>query len=70
MKWSVPGKEVDQRKLQERLWKKDCQACKLNREDSMDCNRWRKQIRDNWVVPDKIQKAVKRLCVCDDLECP
>jgi len=26
--------------------KKDCQACKLNREDAMDRNRWRKQIRD------------------------
>ena len=26
---------------------KDCQAHKLNREDSMDCNRWRKQIRDD-----------------------
>jgi len=23
---------------------KDCQACKLNREDAMDRNRWRKQI--------------------------
>jgi len=26
---------------------KDCQECKLNREDTMDCNRWRKQIRDD-----------------------
>ena len=26
--------------------KKDCQACKLNREDAVDCDRWRKQIRD------------------------
>jgi len=25
---------------------KDCQACKLNREDVMDRNRWMKQIRD------------------------
>jgi len=25
---------------------KDCQASKLNREDAMDRNRWRKQIRD------------------------
>jgi len=25
---------------------KDCKACKLNREDAIDCNRWRKQIRD------------------------
>jgi len=24
---------------------KDCKACKLNREDAMDRNRWRKQIR-------------------------
>jgi len=26
---------------------KDCQASKLNREDAMDYNRWRKQIRDD-----------------------
>jgi len=24
--------------------KKDCRACGLNREDAMDCSRWRKQI--------------------------
>jgi len=27
--------------------KKDCQARKLNREDAMDCSRWRKQITDD-----------------------
>jgi len=27
--------------------RKDCQAHKLNRENAMDCNRWRKQIRDD-----------------------
>jgi len=27
---------------------KDCQARILNREDAMDHNRWRKQIRDDW----------------------
>jgi len=26
---------------------KDCQASKLNREDAMDRNRWRKQIKDD-----------------------
>jgi len=26
---------------------KDRQASKLNREDAVDCNRWRKQIRDD-----------------------
>jgi len=26
---------------------KDCQAGKLNREDAMDCSRWRKQIMDD-----------------------
>jgi len=26
---------------------KGCQARKLNREDAMDCNRWRKQMRDD-----------------------
>ena len=24
---------------------KDCQACKLNREDAIDSSRWRKQIK-------------------------
>jgi len=27
--------------------KKDCQAHILNREDAMDCDRWRKQMRDD-----------------------
>jgi len=44
MKWRVPGQEVDQRKLGERLWKKDCRARGLNSEDAMDHGRWRKQI--------------------------
>ena len=25
---------------------KDCQACKLNKEDAMDCSRWRKLMKD------------------------
>ena len=37
MKWRVPGQEVDQRKLGERLWKKTV----------MDRSRWIEQIRDN-----------------------
>jgi len=47
MEGRVPGQEVDQRKPGERLWEKDSQACKLNREDAMDRNSWRKQIRDD-----------------------
>jgi len=39
MKWRAPGQEVDQRKLG------DC-GKRINTEDAMDCNRWRKQIRD------------------------
>jgi len=31
----------------ERLWKKDCQVCGLNREDAMDRSRRMKQIRDD-----------------------
>jgi len=46
MKWRVPRPEVDQRKLGD-YEKKNCQGHKLNREDAMDCNRWRKQIRDD-----------------------
>jgi len=45
MKLSVPGQEVDQRKLGERLWKKTVRH--VNREDAMDHIRWRKQIRDD-----------------------
>jgi len=41
MKLRVPGQEVDQRKLGERLWKKTVR----HREDAMDRNRWRNQIR-------------------------
>jgi len=26
---------------------KDSQACKRNREDAIDCSRWRKQIKDD-----------------------
>jgi len=38
MKCCLPGQEVDQRKLGERLCK-ECQARGLNREDAMDCSR-------------------------------
>jgi len=37
---------VPSKGLRERA-QKDCQACKLNTEDAMDHNRWRKQIRDD-----------------------
>jgi len=43
----MPGQEADERKLGETLWRKDCQTCKLNTEDVIDRNRWRKQIRDD-----------------------
>jgi len=46
MKWRVPGQEVDQRTL-ERDCGKRCQACRVNREDAVNHNRWRKQIRDD-----------------------
>jgi len=26
---------------------KDCQTCKLKREDAMECSRWRKQLKDD-----------------------
>jgi len=29
---------------------KDCDAHKFNREDTVDRNRWRKQIRDDWMT--------------------
>ena len=48
MKWRMPCQEVDQRKFGEIVEKSDCQARKLNREDAMDRNGWRKQIQDDW----------------------
>jgi len=36
---------VDEKGLVERLCK-DCQACKLNRDDALDHSRWRKLIKD------------------------
>jgi len=47
MKWRVPGQEVDRRKLGTEIVETDCQACKLNREEDMKRNRWRKEIRDD-----------------------
>jgi len=41
------GQEVDQRKHWREIVEKDCQACALNREDTMDHIRWMKQIRVN-----------------------
>ena len=39
------------RGVQKRIWtevvQKDCQECKLNKEDAMDHSRWRKQIKDD-----------------------
>jgi len=46
MKWRVPDQEEDQRGLKG-VGQKDCQACKLIREDAMDHSRWRKPIKDD-----------------------
>jgi len=45
MKYRAPDQEVDQREPGE-VVEKDCQARKLNKEDSMDCSKWRKLIKD------------------------
>jgi len=49
MEYEVDGARP--RSRPKKTWKeiveKDCQACKLNTEDAMDRNRWRKQIRDD-----------------------
>jgi len=48
MEYEVEG--VRPRGRPKKTWReiveKDYKACKLNREDAMDYNRWRKQIRD------------------------
>jgi len=84
MKYEVKGARLRGRpkKTWREIVEKDCQACKLNREDAINRNRWMKQIRDDWwpwqvwvgecffwyrftrVIPDKIQRAIKQLCVC------
>jgi len=47
MEYEVEGARPRGRGLGERLSKKNCQAHKLNREDAVDHNRWRKQIKDD-----------------------
>ena len=42
----VAGQGGRPKKTWREIEKKDCQVHKLNREDAMDRNRWRKQIRD------------------------
>jgi len=46
MRWRAPNQERGRPK---RAWKevvqKDCQACNLNKEDAMDCGRWKKLIK-------------------------
>jgi len=48
MEYEVEGSRLrDKPKNLERDNGKDCQACKLNKEDAMDCKRCRKQIKDD-----------------------
>ena len=44
MRWRAPDQQVDNRTWRE-VVQKDCQARKLNREDAMDCSRWKKLIK-------------------------
>jgi len=46
MKWRVPNQEVDQKRTWIQVVQKDSQARKLNKEDAMDHNRYRKLIKD------------------------
>jgi len=45
MVWACAAKRP--KKTWKQTVEKDCQAHNLNREDAMDYNRWRKQIRDD-----------------------
>jgi len=49
MEYEVEGARPRDRpkKTWTEIVEKDCQAHKLDREDAMDQNRWRKQIRDD-----------------------
>jgi len=48
MEYEVDGSRPKDRP--KRMWtqavQKDCQACNLNREDAMDCGRWKKLIKN------------------------
>ena len=50
MEYEVEGARTrgKPKKTWREIVEKDCQAQKLNEEDAMDHNRWRKQIRDDW----------------------
>ena len=43
MRWRAPDQEVDQD--MDRDAQKDCQARNFNREDAIDCGRWKKLIK-------------------------
>jgi len=45
IKWRAPDQDVDQRGPGE-VVQKDYKANKVNREDAIDCSRWRKLIKD------------------------
>jgi len=48
-KWGMNRVSQTKRKTKEDLVRgcgKDCQARKLNKQDAMDCSRWRKLIKD------------------------
>ena len=49
MEYEVEGVRPRRRpkKIGTEILQKDCQACKLNREDAMDCNTCWKQIKDD-----------------------
>ena len=50
MRWRAPDQEVDQKRTWTEVVQKDCQAHSLNREDVMDCGRWKKLLKIGWWV--------------------
>jgi len=50
---------------------KDCQVCKLIREDAVDCNRSRKQIRmDGWIIHHDDHDRCEWVNVSSDTDSP
>jgi len=45
--YEMEGARPRSRPKKTEIVEKDCQARKFNREDAMDYNRWKKQIRDD-----------------------
>jgi len=45
MRWRAPDQDVGKKRTWREVVQKDCQAHKWNRDDAMDCSRWKKLVK-------------------------